>query len=234
MAVTVDASRNHIYIVNREDMTVSVVDGASNIVVDTVPVGPEPPGGIEVNPITNRIYVTHQGEDTLSVIASVVREVGIDIKPGNKQNIINPRAKGSIWVAILSDTDPESPFDPSSQVDIPTVEFGPDGAKANRHKVKDINKDGLGDLLLRFKIPETGISCGDTEATLTGYTFDGQSFAGTDSIKTVGCKPKKCHKNKHHKKHYDDDDHDNDKKHNGKHNRKKYHDRDHDDDHKKH
>ncbi|MEN8133205.1 MAG: choice-of-anchor Q domain-containing protein [Pseudomonadota bacterium] len=121
----------------------------------------------------------------------------IDIKPGNKQNVINPRAKGVIWVAVLSDTDPASPFDPSSQVDIPSVEFGPDGAKAKRHKVKDINRDGLGDLLLRFRIPETGIACGDTEATLTGETFDGQSFTGTDSIKTVGCKPKKHYKKKH-------------------------------------
>jgi hypothetical protein len=127
--------------------------------------------------------------------------VMIDIKPGNKRNIINPRAKGGVWVAVLSDTDPSSPFDPASQVDIPTVEFGPDGAKVTRHKVKDKNKDGLGDLLLRFKIPETGIACGDTEATLSGETFDGQSFTGTDSIKTVGCKPKKHHKKKHHKKH---------------------------------
>jgi hypothetical protein len=125
--------------------------------------------------------------------------VTIDIKPGNKRNVINPRANGGIWVAILSDTDPGSPFDPSSQVDIPTVEFGPDGAKAIRHKVKDKNKDGLGDLLLRFKIPATGIACGDTEATLSGETFDGQSFSGTDSLKTVGCKKPKNSKKKKHK-----------------------------------
>ena len=117
--------------------------------------------------------------------------MSIDIKPGYKRKVINPRAKGGIWVAVLSDTDSESPFDPSSQVDIPSVEFGPDGAKAARHKVKEINKDGLGDLLLRFKMPQTGISCGDTEAKLTGETFGGQSFSGEDSIKTVGCKKAK-------------------------------------------
>jgi predicted outer membrane repeat protein len=168
-------------------------------------------------------------------------DVGIDIKPGNKRNVINTRSKGGVWVAILSDTNAGSPFDPSSQVDIRTVEFGPDGAKAKRYKVKDINKDGLGDLLLRFKIPETGISCGDTDATLTGETFDGQSFTGTDFIKTVGCKPKKCHKKKHHKKHhhhekhhwmrhgkYHDDDCDDDKEHH-----KRHYSKHHDDDHKK-
>jgi hypothetical protein len=115
----------------------------------------------------------------------------IDIKPGNKRNVINPRSKGGTWVAILSDTDHDSPFDPTSEVDIPTVEFGPDGAKAIRYKVKDKNRDGIGDLLLRFKIPATGISCGDTQATLTGATFDGQSFTGTDSVKSVGCKKAK-------------------------------------------
>ena len=127
--------------------------------------------------------------------------VSVDIKPGNRHNTVNPHKKGNIWVALLSDITPEFPFDPSSQIDIPTVEFGPDGAKAIRHKVKDVNKDGLGDLLLRFKIPAAGITCGDTEATLIGETFDGLSFEGTDVIKTVGCKSKKHNKKKHHKKH---------------------------------
>ena len=127
-------------------------------------------------------------------------DIAIDIKPGNKRNVINPRAKGGIWVAILSDTNADSPFDPLSQVDIPTVEFGPDGARALRYKVKDKNRDGLGDLLLRFKIPETGTACGDTEATLIGDTFDGQSITGTDAVKTVGCKKAKNAKNKKNKK----------------------------------
>jgi len=130
----------------------------------------------------------------------------IDIKPSNKQNVINPREHGGVWVAILSDTDPESPFDPSSQVDISTVEFGPEGANAIRYKVKDVNKDGLGDLLLRFNIPDTGIACGDTEATLVGTTFEDQAFTGTDSITTVGCKAKLC-KNKEKHKHSHDGNH---------------------------
>jgi len=170
-----------------------------------------------------------------------LQTVDIDIKPFSKPNVINPRSKGGVWVAILSDTGPDSPFDPPSQVDIPTVEFGPDGAEAIRHKVKDINKDGLGDLLLLFKIRDTGIACGDTEATLTGRTFDGVSFTGTDSIKTVGCKPNMCHKKKHHKKHhhekhhgkYLDDDCGDDEKHPSKHKEKERHDEGHDNDRKK-
>lgn len=108
--------------------------------------------------------------------------VAIDIKPGNKRNVINPRAIGGIWVAVLSDSD----FDPL-QIKTPTLRFGPDEAEVIHHRVQDINRDGLGDLVLRFGIPETGIACGDTDATLTGATSDGQSIMGTDSIKTVGC-----------------------------------------------
>ena len=37
-------------------------------------------------------------------------------------------------------------------------------------------------------ISETGIVCGDTEATLTGELYDGTQVAGTDTVNTVGCK----------------------------------------------
>jgi YVTN family beta-propeller protein len=109
--------------------------------------------------------------------------VSIDIKPGNEDNIINPRSSGGIWVVVLSDNE----FDPL-QIDVTTVGFGPDGAKAVRHKTKDINNDGFGDLLLQFSIPDTGIRCGDGEASLQGKTFEGQNIAGTDYLRTVSCK----------------------------------------------
>ncbi len=109
--------------------------------------------------------------------------VSIDIKPGNRSNIINPGSRGGIWVAVLSDSE----FDPL-KIDVSTVTFGPDEANVKRDRSKDINNDGVDDLLLRFSIPQTGISCGDDEATLTGETFDGQSIIGTDSVRTVSCR----------------------------------------------
>jgi hypothetical protein len=36
--------------------------------------------------------------------------------------------------------------------------------------------------------PKNRIACGDTEATLTGETFDGSPITGIDAVKTVGCK----------------------------------------------
>jgi hypothetical protein len=106
----------------------------------------------------------------------------VDVKPYRERNRINPDATGGIWVAVLSDGD----FDPL-QIDVSTVRFGPGEAAAFRYRVRDLNGDGANDLMLRFRISESQIRCGDTEATLTGKTLNGLSFAGTDSIRTVGC-----------------------------------------------
>ncbi len=50
-----------------------------------------------------------------------------------------------------------------------------------------MDSDGDLDLMLHFRTQGTGIQCGDTEASLTGETFDGQAIQGTDSVVTVGC-----------------------------------------------
>jgi hypothetical protein len=114
--------------------------------------------------------------------------VVIDIKPGSDTNPINCRSStGIIPVAILA-TDL---FD-ATRVDHTTVRFGPDEAMEVhqnphgpiRHE-EDVDGDGDLDLLFHFRFSETGIQCGDTEATLTGTTYDGQAFSGTDHIRTI-------------------------------------------------
>jgi hypothetical protein len=111
--------------------------------------------------------------------------VPIDIKPGSPLNSINPRSKAIIPVAILTtDTFDATTVDPLS------VQFGPSGAtEANGDGlIKDVNSDRRPDLVFHFNTQSTGITCGDTSASLTGETFDGQQIEGTDSITTVGCK----------------------------------------------
>jgi hypothetical protein len=127
----------------------------------------------------------------------MLKLVNIDIKPGDRRNVLNPRAKHGIWVAVLSDS--LLPFDPL-QIDIPRVQFGPDGARAIRYRVKDVNKDCIEDLILRFRIRDSGIDCGDTKAKLKGRTFDGQRFRGRDAVKTVGCEVKSPHWENHDRK----------------------------------
>lgn len=119
------------------------------------------------------------------VKAPSVVAIAIDIKPGSAPNSINPASKGVLPVAILT----TSSFDAAS-VDLGTVRFGPGQAQeahGTEHS-EDVDGDGDTDLVLHFATQDTGIHCGDTEATLTGRTISGQPIQGTDAIATVSCK----------------------------------------------
>jgi len=120
-------------------------------------------------------------------------EVVIDIKPGSFPNSINPDSKGVIPVAILT-TDAavgeDVTFD-ATTVDPETVLFGPDEAAPVHYALEDVDDDGDIDMILHFKTQETGITVGDTKATLTGETVDGRQFFGTDSVRIVPPKGKK-------------------------------------------
>jgi probable HAF family extracellular repeat protein len=109
--------------------------------------------------------------------------VGIDVLPTKDVNTINMNNKGRLQVAVLS----TSNFHAYNEVNPDSVEFGPAGAVATRYKVKDTNRDGLPDMKFYFKIRDTGIECGDTEATLIGETYEEVGFEGTDTIVTTGC-----------------------------------------------
>lgn len=125
-------------------------------------------------------------------LGSIIREVPIDIKPGNFPNSVNPKSKGVIPVAILTTSTAAGDsvdFD-ATQVDASTVEFGPSKATMthNAAHLEDVDGDGDIDMVLHFKTQDTGIQCGDTQAILTGETVSGQAITGSDTIKTVGCK----------------------------------------------
>jgi len=112
-------------------------------------------------------------------------QIDIDIKPGSDPNAVNPRSKGLIPVAILTTGD----FD-AAEVEPSTVTFGTANASMvhkNAH-VEDVDADGDLDLLLHFHTQDTGISCGDTEAQLTGQTYGGTNIMGSDAVKIAGCK----------------------------------------------
>jgi YVTN family beta-propeller protein len=66
---------------NLLDNTVSLIDGASNRVVATIPVGSEPVS-VGVNPTTNRIYVTNSNSSTMSVIDGASNRVVATIPVG--------------------------------------------------------------------------------------------------------------------------------------------------------
>ena len=113
----------------------------------------------------------------------------IDIKPGSDPNSIKLRNKGVIPLAILgTDT-----FD-VTDVDVTTLEFGPNGVGPAHDltdpivyadHLRDVNDDGFTDLVSHYRIQETGISVGDTEACVTGQTTDGVSIEGCDAVRPL-------------------------------------------------
>jgi hypothetical protein len=111
--------------------------------------------------------------------------VDIDVLPGEVTNPITPNNRGRIPVAILTTASFEA-----TSVDASTVRFGRTGQEAApvRSAVEDVDADGDRDLLLFFNNLDTGIQCGDTSASLTGRTFNGEAIQGSDAIRTVGCR----------------------------------------------
>jgi hypothetical protein len=110
--------------------------------------------------------------------------VQIDIRPGTFPNRVNPADNRQIPVAVITTEE----FD-ASTIDPVSVRFGPAGAPASDGlgQLIDVDNDNDLDLLLSFRMQETGIQCEDTSAPLTGATFEGQMIEGSDTILTVGC-----------------------------------------------
>ena len=108
--------------------------------------------------------------------------VAIDIRPGTEVNAVHPGRRELLPVAVLGSVD----FD-VSHVDANTLAFGPDGAPALRvvrPLVRDVNRDGLDDLVSFHPVSRTGIEHGDTEACLSFRNVHGVRFTGCDAIWT--------------------------------------------------
>ncbi|UCD08626.1 MAG: hypothetical protein JSU79_09735 [Dehalococcoidales bacterium] len=130
------------------------------------------------------------GSDTLQIEVDSLR-VEIDIKPGSDVNTINPDSKGVIPVAILTDGD----FD-ATTVRGNTCRFGPGQAAPRHYAFKDVDNDGDLDIILHFPTQATDLSFNDTQATLTGQTYDDTYISGTDVVRIVPSKEKKEPKGK--------------------------------------
>ncbi|MCJ7509280.1 MAG: hypothetical protein MUP14_00095 [Dehalococcoidia bacterium] len=109
-------------------------------------------------------------------------QVIIDIKPGCKCNLIILHrccCFSTIPVAII--TTPE--FD-AATVDPSTVVFA--DAYPKSWKLVDVDRDRDKDLLLTFRIKDTNLAPGDTEACLDGKTYGGVAFHACDSVHVIG------------------------------------------------
>jgi probable HAF family extracellular repeat protein len=109
--------------------------------------------------------------------------VSINIKPGRPLNPINPKAHGEIPVAILSATT----FDAPAQIDKGSLTFGRTGDEPSlafcRRTPRDLNGDGLRDLVCHFSTQAAAFQRGDTQGVLKGRTVSGTALIGSDSVR---------------------------------------------------
>lgn len=131
-----------------------------------------------------------------------VIEVDIDIKPGSYPSSINLKKKGVIPVAIHTTPDFDATtVDPTTVLlndlvyainweiydcdEIPNPEYDP----ILNPDVPEMIGDGDLDLVVYFSTPEVvnadALQEGDTEATLTGETFDGIPIKGTGDVRII-------------------------------------------------
>lgn len=113
--------------------------------------------------------------------------VSIQLIFRGNQSGIRANTNGNINIAILSRAGSSSPFRPAVDVDRDTVQLGSGDAAAFKFTEQDINGDGIADLVMRFKIRETGITCGDTAIELRGAIIEATEFVASTAISTIGC-----------------------------------------------
>ena len=106
--------------------------------------------------------------------------VDVDIKPGSPVNGINRRSRGLLPVAVFS----SSSFDSTTIVQ-ETVQFAGAAPSLIERRVKDINHDGLPDVIFLFFIQALNLPHGISALCIEGETTGGILFEGCDTIRLL-------------------------------------------------
>ena len=140
---------------------------------------------LELDVSTGQLYAATFGRGALKVTLETILPVGIDIKPGTSENIINIKSKGKIPVAILSSLT----FDAPTEVERTSLTSGHTGNEASfalcDTEPQDVNGDGLLDLVCNFYTSLTGFQVGDVEGFLKGLTVEGVPLEGSDTVRIL-------------------------------------------------
>lgn len=133
------------------------------------------------------------GTGTITINLADVNEappVTIDIKPRDQTNTIRLGRNKTVAVAILSSAELNAP----EQIDLNSLSFGRTGDEDSlvhrgrrrprvRYKIKDVNGDGLLDLVVYFDVGKADFRPGDTEGILKGRLADGTEFEARQEIR---------------------------------------------------
>ncbi|MFC4548970.1 MULTISPECIES: hypothetical protein [Halorussus] len=101
------------------------------------------------------------------------------------QDRVNPESNGRIQVALRS----SATFD-ATTLNVGTATFGPNDAHPKHAETTDVNGDGRPDLLLHFRVADTGVSWETGTMTLEAETDEGRTVTGEVEVKVVPQKGK--------------------------------------------
>jgi hypothetical protein len=134
---------------------------------------------------------TSNGSYTMIItgVLPAVQQISIQIKPGSGETApVNPKAKGSIPVALMSSAD----FD-ALKIDRASVTFGGNGDERSllrcNNEGQDLDGDGKLDLVCHFDTQLASFESGETEGTVKGRSDKGL-FEGRGYVRIVGEKKK--------------------------------------------
>lgn len=135
----------------------------------------------------------------LTIEYTLPLEVAIDVRPYSEDNRVRPDGRGIVPVAVLGSEDLDV-----VDLDQASLLFGPAGAALSEHGayMADVNKDGMDDLVGFFRISDTGILEGDTEACMTGALTDGATFESCDMVDTSPPAWREALRGRHHHRHH--------------------------------
>lgn len=170
--------------VTREGSVLEVLDGDLRTIDRLDVIARSEFGSSALGPSGHVAFRARFTDASSGIFVAIVGEgpilVEIDAQPGRPFRLRNPRSRRWIPVAILG----SSIFD-VADVDVRSLAFGPDGASPAHPRdarYVDVNRDGLVDLVSRFRLREAGIGQADEKVCLVGITFAGASFEGCDTI----------------------------------------------------
>jgi len=137
-----------------------------------------------------RLLTNSNGAYTLIIsgVSPNVQQINIEIKPGSGTHApINPKAKGTIPVALLSSAE----FN-AMNVDVKSLTFGATGGEASFSRCgkdgEDINGDGRLDRVCHFENQLAGFDLDDSTGIVKGRTNGGTMFEGRGMLKVVPVK----------------------------------------------
>lgn len=159
------------------------VTGIYTVAVSTFPVNLTHGGTLlRTNPMTNGAYAL-----IVSGVTPLMQYINIEVKPGSGDFApLNPKAKGTIPVALLSNKD----FNALDvEVNEKALTFGRTGEEYSLKRCakegEDVNGDGYPDLVCHFDNQIANFRRGDLGAVLKGKTKSAKPFQGHGDLKTV-------------------------------------------------